>query len=59
MSFNSKNTQATNQATTNYGNQAVSSTSTKDPYAAAKPGFDQAASMATGWMSDPSNYAAY
>lgn len=59
MSFGSKQTQATNQATTNYGTQNATSTATRDPYAAAKPGLDQAASMATRWMSDPSNYAAY
>lgn len=57
MSFGSKNTQNTNQATTQ--NQSFSNTTTRDPYAAAKPGLDQAASMATNWMADPSNYSAY
>lgn len=47
MSFKSKQTQQT------------TSTATRDPYAAAKPGLDAAAGAVTNWMSDPNAAAAY
>lgn len=51
MSFKSKQTQQTQQT--------QQQTTTRDPYAAAKPGLDAAATNVTSWMNDPNAAAAY